>query len=125
MEFTSVVAALSALAQKTRLSVFRLLIEAGPQGLPATEIADRLAVRKNLMSTHLNVLTNAGITRSSRSGRNVFYAVDLEKTRALIGFLVRDCCRAHPDKCLTLLDEALPVTACSGARDKRQSDPPL
>ena len=73
-EYKSVVTRLSALAQATRLRVFRLLIEAGATGIPATEIAERLDVRRNLMSTHLNILASAGLTTTRREGRRIYHA---------------------------------------------------
>lgn len=108
MDMPDVIAGLSALAQETRLRVFRLLIEAGPGGLPATEIADRLKVRQNLMSTHLSILSNAGLTQSRRDGRRVIHAIDLDATRRLFGYLVEDCCNGHPELCASLLNEILP-----------------
>lgn len=85
-----------------------MLIEYGSQGMPATEIADRAGVRKNLMSAHLQVLSNAGLTTSRRDGRRIFHAIDLDAVRALLGFLVSDCCKAHPERCASLLDDVLP-----------------
>lgn len=85
-----------------------MLIEYGSQGLPATEIADRVGVRKNLMSAHLQVLSSAGLTTSRRDGRRIFHAIDLDAVRALLGFLVSDCCKAHPERCASLLDDVLP-----------------
>lgn len=115
MEVSDAAAALSALAQETRLKVFRLLVRQGPEGVPATEIAEKLGVRQNLMSTHLTVLANAGLTRVRRDGRRIFHAIDLERTRELITFLVADCCNGCPDKCAVLLDAVLPLgDSCSG-----------
>lgn len=81
--------------------------------MPATEIAERLGVRKNLMSTHLATLSQAGLTTSRRDGRQIFHAIDIEATRALLSFLVSDCCKGHPSKCASLLDEILPLESCS------------
>lgn len=113
MDLSNTVVALSALAQETRLKVFRLLIEHGPDGLPATEIAERVGIRKNLMSTHLNTLSQAGLTTVRRDGRRLFHAIDVNATRALLSFLVQDCCNGHPDKCASLLDEILPLESCN------------
>ncbi len=112
MELSTAVKSLAALAQETRLKVFRLLVESGPEGVGATEIADTLGVRHNLMSTHLAVLANAGLTTTRRDGRRIYHAVDLEAARALIGFLVEDCCQGRPEQCGPLLDEILPLAEC-------------
>lgn len=113
MDLSQTVTALGALAQETRLKVFRLLIEQGPEGMPATEIADRLGVRPNLMSTHLGALAQAGLTTSRRDGRRIIHAIDLEATRSLLSVLVEDCCHGQPEKCASLLDEIFPLKKCS------------
>ena len=81
-----------ALSQETRLSAFRLLVKAGPEGLPAGALSDELGTPHNTMSFHLNHLSNAVIVTSRRKGRSVFYAANFEVVRGLIGFLVKDCC---------------------------------
>ena len=113
MELSNAVATLSALAQETRLKVFRLLIEHGETGLPATEIAAALDVRQNLMSSHLAILAGAGVTTSRREGRRVFHAIDLEAVRNLFGYLVQDCCQGDTEACQSLLDEILPLQECN------------
>lgn len=112
MEISNAVTALSALAQETRLNVFRLLIEAGPEGLPATAIADALGVRQNLMSSHLNILADAGLTRTRRDGRFIYHAVDPVETRALLSFLVEDCCGGRAEQCAPLIEAILPIDRC-------------
>lgn len=112
METNTAVTALSALAHETRLQAFRLLIETGPEGLPATEIASRLGIAKSLMSTHLNTLSRAGLTTVVRNGRQIIHSVDLSQTRALLTFLVEDCCKGDIDRCSNLLDQILPATHC-------------
>jgi DNA-binding transcriptional ArsR family regulator len=112
MEISNAVTALAALAQETRLKVFRLLVETGPDGLPATEIAARLGVRQNLMSTHLTVLSAAGLTDVRREGRFIFHAVNPERTRALLSYLVEDCCGGHPGQCASLIETILPLERC-------------
>ena len=106
------VEALGALAQDTRLRVFRLLMEAGPEGLPAGEIARRLGTPGNTMSTHLAILTRAGLLHSKREGRVVAYAAAIPGVRNLIAFLVEQCCGGRPDDCASLLDAALPLGCC-------------
>ncbi|MEL6213995.1 MAG: metalloregulator ArsR/SmtB family transcription factor [Pseudomonadota bacterium] len=113
MDIVNAVTALSALAQETRLKVFRFLVEKGPEGAPSTEIAASLGVRQNLMSTHLSVLSQSGLTKTRRDGRRIYHAVDFDAMRALLTFLVRDCCHGQPEKCATLLNEILPLGACA------------
>ncbi|GAB4291347.1 MAG: hypothetical protein Kow0083_04330 [Methylophaga sp.] len=85
-----------ALSQETRLRAFRLLVEAGPEGLPAGHISDQLDTPHNTMSFHLNHLVNAGIVNSHKQGRSVIYSANFEAMRELIGFMVEDCCsREH------------------------------
>lgn len=97
--------ALAALGQETRLDVFRLLVQAGPDGLCAGEIAARLGVRPNTMSTNLAVLARAGMVASQRQGRSIRYRADLDGMRGLLAFLMEDCCAARPDSCRPLLSE--------------------
>ena len=95
---------LAALAQGHRLAVFRLLVTAGPEGLPAGEIAREVGVRPNTLSTHLAILSHAGLVQSRREGRSVIYAADYGAMRELMGFLVSDCCGGKPEICAPLSD---------------------
>jgi ArsR family transcriptional regulator, arsenate/arsenite/antimonite-responsive transcriptional repressor len=99
MEQKAALAALAALAHETRLAVFRLLVEAGPSGLPAGEIAERVGVPGSTLSFHVKELDRARLLRSWRRQRQVFYAADYAGTRALLTFLTRDCCQGHPEIC--------------------------
>jgi ArsR family transcriptional regulator, arsenate/arsenite/antimonite-responsive transcriptional repressor len=112
MDISEAVATLSALAQDSRLKVFRLLMRAGRSGMPAGEIARALAVPNNTMSSHLAILTRAGLVQARREGRSVIYAIDLTGTRTLLAFLVEDCCRGEPAVCGALLDSTL-AACCS------------
>lgn len=105
METKSAIPLLSALAQETRLSVFRLLVEQGPDGLPAGQIAERLDISPATLSFHLKELTNAGLTQSRQEGRFIFYAANYAAMDGLIGFLTKNCCAGVP--CDT------PVASCS------------
>lgn len=96
------VEALSALAHGYRLAVFRLLVRAGTEGLPAGEIARELGVLPNTLSSHLTILGHAGLIRSRREGRSILYAADYDGMRALLGFLAADCCNGHPEICAPL-----------------------
>ena len=99
MEMKSAVTALAALAQETRLAVFRLLIETGPGGLPAGLIAGRLKVAPATLSFHLSQLERAGLLASRRKGRQILYTADIEGTRRLLAFLTEDCCGGRSDLC--------------------------
>ena len=109
MDTRTAIAALGALAQDSRLSVFRLLVAHGADGLPAGEIARRLGAPHNTMSAHLGVLARAGLVRSRRDGRSIIYAADFAGLRALLGFLMEDCCKARAELCAPLLDAVLPT----------------
>lgn len=89
----------AALSQETRLGLLRLLVAAGPGGVPAGEAARRLGVPPSTLSTHLAVLTRAGLATARREGRSIRYAPDLDGLRGLVGFLLRDCCGGEPGLC--------------------------
>jgi len=112
MDSKTAIHALAALAQETRLHAFRLLVAAGPDGLPAGDIARRLAVPANTLSSHLGILTNAGLATSRRESRSILYAADYEGMRALLEYLVRDCCNGRPEACANLLDAIAPSACC-------------
>jgi len=95
----SAVHALEALAHETRLGVFRLLVQAGPDGLSAGEIADRLDARQNTMSSHLAKLDRAGIVSSQRDGRRIVYRADFDAVSGLILYLMEDCCGGNAQLC--------------------------
>ncbi|WP_203070995.1 ArsR/SmtB family transcription factor [Falsiroseomonas ponticola] len=99
METTEAIEALAALAQETRLLVFRRLVVAGAEGLPAGEIARLLSVPPNTLSTHLAVLSRAGLVTARRQGRSVIYAAAMPGIDALIDFLLRDCCGGRAELC--------------------------
>jgi len=99
MKITAATTALAALAQETRLTVFRLLVEAGSEGLTAGEIAAALGVQPATLSFHLNELFDAGLLARERQGRSVIYSVCAEGMRDLMEFLTRDCCDGRPELC--------------------------
>jgi len=104
MDKPQALAALSALAHETRLDCFRLLIQAGPDGLPAGEIADRLGVLQNTLSTHLGLLARAGLVHRERSGRVIRCSADFAGMQALLAYLLEDCCRGNEAICAPLFD---------------------
>jgi ArsR family transcriptional regulator len=91
--------ALAALGQPTRLEIFRLLIRREPSGLAAGVIAEAIECPQNTLSSHLGILARAGLVRGTREGRSVVYRADIEGMRALLVFLVNDCCDGHPELC--------------------------
>ncbi len=108
MENDSAIVSLGALAQGTRLDVFRLLVRHEPDGLAAGDIARQLDVPQNTMSAHLGILARAGLVRSERRSRLIVYRADLDGLRALTLFLVKDCCAGSPELCAPLLAELAP-----------------
>jgi ArsR family transcriptional regulator, arsenate/arsenite/antimonite-responsive transcriptional repressor len=108
METESTILALAALAQSTRLDVFRLLIKHEPQGLAAGEIAKTLAVPQNTMSAHLSVLSRAGLVTARRISRSIVYRADLARFRAVMLFMLNDCCDGRPEICAPLIESLTP-----------------
>lgn len=99
MESKSAIDAFQALAQETRLAALRLLVQAGPSGVAAGVIAERLAVQPSTLSTHLAILERAGLVASRRQQRHIFYSAQFEGLRQLIAFLMEDCCQGRPEIC--------------------------
>jgi ArsR family transcriptional regulator len=99
MEMTEALSAFSALSQETRLSVLRTLVRKGPAGLSAGDLAEALGVAAPTMSFHLKELANAGLVLSRKEGRSVIYAADYAGVRALVDFLMADCCQGDPRLC--------------------------
>lgn len=118
MEQLELVKAFEALAHETRLAVFRLLIPAGRNGLPAGVIGERLGLPANSLSFHLGRLVNAGLIRSRRQGRHLYYAVAYARLSELVGFLADDCCAAVPEGCLPDCPSVFSTTGCR-CRPKR------
>lgn len=112
MQLPTAVDALSALAHASRLAVFRLLVRAGTDGLPAGEIAREIGLLPNTLSTHLTILGNAGLVRSRREGRSIIYSADYDGMRDLLGFLVADCCGGRPEICGSLATVAREADCC-------------
>jgi DNA-binding transcriptional ArsR family regulator len=112
MESEQAILALAALAQSTRLGVFRLLVKHEPDGLAAGDIAKALAVPQNTMSAHLAILARAGLVMSERKSRSIIYRANLVTFQDLTSFMVEDCCGGSGDLCA-------PVAACKPAQGKR------
>lgn len=114
MESEQAIVALAALAQGTRLDVFKLLVRHEPEGLAAGDIAKALAVPQNTMSAHLAVLARAKLVMSERRSRSIIYRANLQVFGELTSFMVEDCCGGRAELCL-------PATACRPARGKRKA----
>jgi DNA-binding transcriptional ArsR family regulator len=112
MESEQAILALAALAQSTRLAVFKLLVKHEPDGLAAGEIARAIAVPQNTMSAHLSILARAGLVMSERRSRSIIYRADLPAFQDLTSFMVEDCCGGRTEQCA-------PVAGCKPSRAKR------
>ena len=112
MEKTNAVSALAALAQDNRLDVFRLLVQAGPAGMPAGAVADALDLAPNTLTFHFDRLRQAGLVTVRREGRSMIYAARFETMNALLAFLTENCCAGAPEKCA-------PAAMCKPTRPKR------
>jgi DNA-binding transcriptional ArsR family regulator len=106
MESETAVKRLSAIAQESRLDVFRLLVKAGPEGMAAGDIAHKLKTAANTLSAQLLVLSNAGLIRARRDGRSIIYAIHFDAMRDLLVFLTEDCCGGRAEMCAPLADIA-------------------
>ncbi|MBI1174256.1 MAG: metalloregulator ArsR/SmtB family transcription factor [Sideroxydans sp.] len=99
MKSTQVVTALSALAQPTRLAIFRLLVEAGKEGMPVGSIGEAVGVAPTTLSFHLKTLTHAGLLDARQQGRFIFYSANFKNMFGLIDYLTHDCCGGNMDAC--------------------------
>src|SRR6476660_421295 len=96
MDTSDVLAALSALAQESRLATFRLLVQAGPEGMSPGKIGEELGIPASSLSFHLKELTHAGLLSATQSGRHVIYAANFATMNGLIAFLTENCCGGQP-----------------------------
>jgi ArsR family transcriptional regulator, arsenate/arsenite/antimonite-responsive transcriptional repressor len=119
MEEKRAVEALSALAQESRLRVFRLLVKAGLNGMAAGAIAEELGVPPATLSFHLAQLTRAGLARTRRVGRSIIYALERDGIRTLLGFLMEDCCGGRPELCSPMPSVPVPLTRPRNVRKER------
>lgn len=112
MESRTAIKRLAALAQEGRLEVFRQLVQAGRDGLPAGEIAKAVGVPPNTLSAQLSVLSNAGLVSSRREGRSIIYSADYTGIGGLLVYLMEDCCQGRPEVCRPVADAARCLTIC-------------
>lgn len=103
MKQEAAIEAFAGLAQPSRMTVFRLLVRTGPQGLHAGEIARRLDIVPSTLSGHLSVLRRSGLLKATRHQREIHYAADLQMVNALVGFLLSDCCDGRVENCTEIM----------------------
>ena len=96
METKAVISALAALAQESRLAIFRALVQAGPAGLAAGKVSELTSIPPSSLSFHLKELSHAGMVNSRQAGRFVIYTANFEAMNALLGFLTENCCGGNP-----------------------------
>ena len=108
MESEDAILALAALAQSTRLEVFRLLVKHEPEGCAAGDIARAIAVPQNTMSSHLSILSRAGLVSAQRFSRSIVYRADLANLQAVMLFMLQDCCDGRPEICAPLVESLTP-----------------
>jgi len=99
MDNATAVKIFAALAQESRLGLFRLLVQTGPEGLSAGSIAEQLGMPSSTLSFHLKELANAGVVQSRQVGRFIYYSADFATMNALLGFLTENCCGGQPQEC--------------------------
>ena len=122
MDSENAILALAALAQPTRLDVFRLLVRHEPEGLAAGDIAKALAGPQNTMSSHLSILSRAGLVSARRFSRSIVYRADLTRLQAVVLFMLKDCCDGRPEICAPLVES---LTPCCPPLKKKRADAKL
>jgi ArsR family transcriptional regulator, arsenate/arsenite/antimonite-responsive transcriptional repressor len=114
METATVIAALSALAHEHRLAIYRLLVERGPEGLPAGAIGERVGLVPSSLTFHLQNLQRAGLITQQRASRQLIYSADFDAMNGLVGYLTENCCNQSGSEC---------ATACKPAATKARNKP--
>ena len=118
MKTNEAVVALGALAQETRLSIFRALVQAGADGLPAGRIAEAVGAPASTLSFHLKELAGAGLVRARQEGRFIFYTADYGAMSELVSFLTEKCCQGMPAPQVARIGQA--VASCCGPNTAKQ-----
>ncbi|MBN8980881.1 MAG: winged helix-turn-helix transcriptional regulator [Rhizobiales bacterium] len=117
MDSESTILTLAALAQSTRLDAFRLLVEHEPDGLAAGDIAKALAVPQNTMSSHLAILSRAGLIAATRVSRSIVYRANLTRFQDVVLFMLKDCCGGKPEICAPVMESLAPC--CPPAKKRK------
>jgi ArsR family transcriptional regulator, arsenate/arsenite/antimonite-responsive transcriptional repressor len=120
MKLTNAVRLLAALAQDTRLGIFRALVRAGPEGLPAGRIAEAVGAPASTLSFHLKELCAAGLANARQDGRFIFYSADYAAMAELIAFMTEKCCQGMPAPQMARIGQAV-AACCSPAAGKTRS----
>lgn len=115
MDERQALSAFGALSQETRLKIIRMLVVAGPDGLAAGNIAERVAVSPSNVSFHLKELERAGLVSQQREARSILYSASYEALGGLVRFLMEDCCAGNPEICAPALDVAACCSPSAGA----------
>lgn len=119
MKRQDAVAILAALAQDNRLDVFRLLVEAGPEGMPAGHIASSLRLPPNALTFHLDRLRDVGLVTARRDGRSIIYAAQFQAMKSLVSYLTDHCCQGRPELCKPAVRKASRRAAAQRSRSVR------
>jgi len=120
METTTAVAALAALAQENRLEIFRLLVQAGQDGMAAGQVADKLGLAPNTLTFHFDRLRFAGLVTVRRDGRSMIYAARYDAMTGLLAYLTENCCQGRPESCLPA--PKLPASSHRAKRPARRKE---
>jgi len=118
MDLKNAVRALAALAQETRLSTYRMLVQAGPEGVAAGRLGEALEVPSATLSFHLKELSHAGLATARHEGRYIYYSADYQQMAELMTYLTENCCQGMPQECLTVMEAAL--GGCCPSQPKRK-----
>jgi ArsR family transcriptional regulator, arsenate/arsenite/antimonite-responsive transcriptional repressor len=121
MKRSAVIGALGALAHETRLDIFRLLVQRGPEGMPAGEIGARLEQPSPTMSFHLNQLRFAGLVTSRRESRSIIYSANFRAMNDLLSYLTENCCGSNLAACAPGASQCLPQQISTSKRTRRIS----
>ena len=120
MEINDVVTSLAALAQESRLAIYRLLVQAGPAGMAVGSIGENLGIPAPTLSFHLKELTRAELITARQDGRFYYYSANFPQMAALLGYLTDNCCRGMPQECLGVMEPAL--AECCAPKPKSKSN---